>query len=183
MHINASKNLCVEIYWDNYKIERRRKPDSLKFWKDDTGKFDDSTELTLGGMPATQTLIENTLGLNYQTFINIFIFTDDNSTSFLECDAAEKRNIVENLLSLEKYRSYNENAKVLHKQHQASIKSLQTEIDYIESNLKTLQRNAESFQQKKTAWKQAKIEEIRSLGNSISSAEKEKIELEKNDDL
>ena len=183
MHINASKNLCVEIYWDNYKIERRRKPDSLKFWKDDTGKFDDSTELTLGGMPATQTLIENTLGLNYQTFINIFIFTDDNSTSFLECDAAEKRNIVENLLSLEKYRSYHENAKVLHKQHQASIKSIQTEIDYLESNLKTFQRNAESFQQKKTAWKQAKIEEIRSLGNSISFAEKEKIELEKNDDL
>ena len=33
------------------------------------------------------------------------VFTDNNAGSFLECDASNKREIVENLLSLDKYKA------------------------------------------------------------------------------
>ena len=173
MHINASKNLSVEIYWDEYKLERKRKPDSLRLWKSADGKFDDTNEMTLGGMPATQKLVEDILGLNYQTFINIFIFTDDNSASFLECDAAEKRNIVENLLSLEKYRNFHETAKTQHKEHVAKIKNLQTECDYIGKSVADEEKNIEGLKLKKKLWQQKKLEDAKHLNTQISEAEKE----------
>ena len=183
MHVNASKNLCVEIYWDDYKVERKRKPDSLRLWKDPAGKYGEDTEMTLGGMPATQGLIEDILGLNYQTFINIFIFTDDNSSSFLECDAAEKRNIVENLLSLEKYRGYHENAKLLAKEHQTVIKNAQMNLDYASQSLSEHQRNLESLKLKKQSWAKLKIDEINKWDENIKIAQGEIIVLDKNDDL
>ena len=183
MHVNASKNLCVEIYWDDYKVERKRKPDSLRLWKDPAGKYGEDTEMTLGGMPATQGLIEDILGLNYQTFINIFIFTDDNSSSFLECDAAEKRNIVENLLSLEKYRGYHENAKLLAKEHQTVIKNAQMNLDYASQSLSEHQKNLESLKLKKQSWAKLKIDEINKWDENIKIAQGEIIVLDKNDDL
>ena len=71
----VGKNLEVEVAWDDYRVLRTRKPDSLRLWKSSNGVWDDTTEITLGGMPATQKEIENILGLNYETFINIVVFT------------------------------------------------------------------------------------------------------------
>lgn len=183
VHNKTTKGLAIEIYWDNYKIERKRKPDTLRLWKSDSGDFDHAEELTLGGMPATQKLIEDIIGLNYQTFINIFVFTDDNSTSFLECDAAEKRSIVENLLSLEKYRSYLEAAKSLQKEHAGSIKNLQTEIIYVEKSVSDENKNLQMYAEKKKIWKTTKVQEIKNLGKEIEIAEKELAELDKQEDV
>jgi DNA repair exonuclease SbcCD ATPase subunit len=173
MNLGASKNLCVEVYWDDYKVQRKRKPDTLRLWKSTDGNFDDSNELTQGGMPATQKMIEDIIGLNYQTFINIFVFTDDNGSSFLECDAAEKRNIVENLLSLEKYRSYLEISKQLQKDHVQALKNLHMESEYIKRNLQSCENNISSFDTQKKNWKQTKINEVKSMGSEIESAQKE----------
>ena len=183
MHIGASKNLSVEVFWDDYKLERKRKPDSLKLWKSEDGKFDDTTELTLGGMPATQKLIEDIIGLNYQTFLNIFIFTDDNSVSFLECDAAEKRTIVENLLSLEKYRSFLDVAKQTQKEHSQTIKNLQLECDFISKSIKSHNDNIAIYEQKTKVWKVTKINEVKSMAADVSSAEKELQELSNSQDV
>lgn len=183
MHINATKNLCVEIFWDNYKIERRRKPDSLRLWKSEEGNFDDTNELTLGGMPATQELIENIIGLNYQTFINIFIFTDDNSASFLECDTGEKRNIVENLLSLEKYRGYHDIAKSKQKDHLNNIKTIQMESDFLIKSAVDEQKNIDNLELKKKIWKSAKVNEVKEIGTQISSCEEELKQIGESNDL
>jgi DNA repair exonuclease SbcCD ATPase subunit len=170
---SSSKDLIVEVYWDDYKVERRRKPDTLRLWKSNEGVFDDSTEITLGGMPATQKEIENILGLNYETFVNIFVFTDDNSTSFLECDASEKRNIVENLLSLEKYRSYFENAKKINKDHLNQIKNLQFEIDVIQKSSIEIEENLKSLKNSKKEWKSKKVEEIKLMKDNLLICEKD----------
>lgn len=130
----TGKKLKIEIEWDKYKLVRTRKPDGLRLWESEEGVFDDSTEITLGGMPATQKKIEDILGLSYESFVNIAIFTDNNSVSFLECDIADKRIIVENLLSLEKFRNYQESAKNLLKKEKESINSLQMEANNIEKS-------------------------------------------------
>jgi DNA repair exonuclease SbcCD ATPase subunit len=102
----TSKKLTVEFKWDDYRVVRTRKPDSLRLWKSSEGIWDDSTEISKSGIPATQELIEDIIGLTYESFLNVYVFSDDNTTCFLEADATTKRQIVENLLSLNKYRVY-----------------------------------------------------------------------------
>lgn len=139
------KKLSVEVIFDNYKVVRTRKPDSLRVWKSDAGVWDDSTEITLGGMPSTQELINNIIGLSYESFLNVCVFTDDNNSCFLELDHAEKRKIVENLLNLEKYRDYLDTAKELSKTNKDKIKSLTLELSYIDTNKKNIEFNISSI--------------------------------------
>ena len=170
MHHKATKGLHVEIYFDDYKLVRTRKPDSLRLWKSANGVWDESAELTLGGMPATQAYLEEQiLGLNYKTFVNIVAFTDDNSVSFLEGDAKDKRELIENLLSLEKYRLCHKNAKVMHKEVKDKIKAVDIEISYLERAVVDCENNIKNLQQNQKNWKIKKIEEIRTIGNQVQS--------------
>ena len=179
------KKLSVELYFDHYKITRSRKPDSLRVWKSEEGIFDESTEITLGGMPATQELIDNIVGLSYESFLNVCVFTDDNGSSFLELEPSEKRKIIENLLNLEKYRKYLEAVKVTIKENKDNIKSLNHELTLLdtsksslENNVKTIENNIQTFKQNLKN-EILKIEkQIESLKNQIQNSNYEE-ELEK----
>lgn len=170
----TGKKLKVEVYWDDYKLQRSRKPDGLRLWKSNEEKWDETTEITLGGMPATQELIENIIGMSYETFINVAIFTDDNTSSFLECDAADKREIVENLLSLEKYRNYHENAKKILKTHKESIALINREIVYIDKSKSDEESNLQRLEKSQTEWKDNKKTELENLKKAINLLEDEK---------
>lgn len=161
------KKLSVEVIFDEYRIVRTRKPDTLKVWKSADGTWDDSTEITLGGMPATQELINNIIGLSYESFLNVCVFTDDNSSCFLELEAADKRKIVENLLNLEKYRLYLESTKELIKENKEKIKSLSLEINYIDNNKKTIESNISVIKRNIEAYKNNLTNEINLIDKKI----------------
>jgi DNA repair exonuclease SbcCD ATPase subunit len=160
----VGKGLRTEVRWGDYRAVRTRKPDSLRLWESPEGVWDESTEITLGGQPATQRLIEEKIGLNYETFVNVVVFTDNNAGSFLECDAAGKREIVENLLSLEKYKGFAEAAKGLKKEKKDEMRLAESELDSLkrqkdqaESRLKAAKAQEESWRSKATA----EIDQIR----------------------
>lgn len=161
------KKLNVELYFDDYKISRARKPDSLRIWKSEKGIFDESTEITLGGMPATQELIENIVGLSYESFLNVCVFTDDNGSSFLELEPAEKRKIIENLLNLEKYRIYLETVKKIIKDQKESIKNFNLELSLLDRNKSTLDVNIKTIQQNIKTYKENLKNEIEKLKRQI----------------
>jgi DNA repair exonuclease SbcCD ATPase subunit len=160
----VGKGLRTEVRWGDYRAVRTRKPDSLRLWESPEGVWDESTEITLGGQPATQRLIEEKIGLNYETFVNVVVFTDNNAGSFLECDAAGKREIVENLLSLEKYKGFAEAAKGLKKEKKDEMRLAESELDSLkrqkdqaESRLKAAKAQEESWRSKAAA----EIDQIR----------------------
>ncbi len=163
IHNKTGKKLMVEVRWDNYRLIRTRKPDSLRLWESADGVWDDSTEITLGGMPATQQLIEDKVGMSYETFVNVCIFTDDNSNAFLECDTPSKRQIVENLLSLDKYRGYSENAKSLSKQNRDKIKLMAREYEILSYDCDGLEKRVRDVETQDKAWRQKKLDEIKQL--------------------
>lgn len=165
----TGKKLNVELYFDDYKISRTRKPDSLRIWKSDTGVFDETTEITLGGMPATQELIENIVGLSYESFLNVCVFTDDNGSSFLELEPAEKRKIIENLLNLEKYRTYLEIVKQTIKEQKESIKNFNLEFSLLERNKTSLDTNIKTIQHNIKTYKDNLTNEIEKLKNQIDN--------------
>ena len=171
----TGKKLSVEVIFDEYRIVRTRKPDSLRIWKSKDEIWDESTEITLGGMPATQELINNIIGLSYESFLNVCVFTDDNNSCFLELDAADKRKIVENLLNLEKYRNYLETSKEMLKENKTKIKTLTTEISYIEGNKKNLEFNINSIEENIKRFEQNIYNQIYGIDKNV---ERLRIQLE-----
>lgn len=161
------KNLKTEVIWGDYRVIRTRKPDSLRIWEDSKHEWKDESEITLGGIPATQKLIEEKIGLNYETFVNVLVFTDNNAGSFLECDAGDKRQIVENLLSLDKYRNFAEKAKELKKEQKDLIKSASYEYETIDSQVKQIQNRLETTKSQEKEWKSQKKKEINEIENKI----------------
>jgi len=172
----TGKNLEIEIRWGNFKLVRKRKPDSLRIWEDKKHKWGDETEITLGGMPATQKLIEEKIGLNYETFVNVLVFTDNNAGSFLECDAASKRQIIENLLSLDKYRDFADKAKELRKNKKDQIKKYCYEVENLEDQESQIAKRITIAQDQEDQWKENKKTEIQELEKKLSELKKTEIE-------
>ena len=177
------KNLRTEVIWGDYRVVRTRKPDSLRIWEDKNHEWKESSEITLGGIPATQKLIEEKIGLNYETFVNILVFTDNNAGSFLECDASDKRQIVENLLSLDKYRNFAEKAKELKKEKKDSLKSILFEYDNLLSQTKQLENRLSVSKEQEKQWKKQKKEEINDLRSKISDLNKQLSQTESGNEL
>lgn len=169
VHNRVGKKLRVEVIWGNYRIVRSRKPTSLRFWESADHIWDDTTEITLGGMPATQQLIEDKIGLSHQTFINTVIFTDNNNGSFLECDTPKKREIVENLLSLSAYRQYSDKAKEKRNQFKDIISSMARDYQDLLSTLELLKKRVIQVVQQENEWKKQKQAEYVKIENFITA--------------
>lgn len=108
INFQNGKNLYIELYVDDLMIIRQRKPNKLSVYKKNNDKWED---ITRSSMQITQKELENIIGINYETFINIFCFGQHNLFSFLSADNKTKRIIIENLLSLEEYKKYEDNTK------------------------------------------------------------------------
>lgn len=178
IHNKTGKKLYVEVRWDDYRVVRCRKPDSLRLWKSAEGVWDSTTEITLGGMPATQNAIEEIVGMSYETFVNVVVFTDDNSNAFLECDTPAKRQIVENLLSLDKYRSYSDNAKSIAKANKEKLKLATREYEILIHDRDLLDRRIGEIQRQTKDWRTKKLQEVKDYAAAI---EKTKTEIGQSD--
>lgn len=167
------KKLSVEIRWDDFRVIRTRKADGktgdLKMWKSDKGEWNKDTFISLGGSPATQERIEVELGLTYEAFSNIAVFSDDNTMSFLECDAAAKRQIVENLLSLEKYNTYFQTAKDQTKDLKDEIKTLSKEYEVLDAERTRCESRIQEIDKQESDWRIARKKELNNLLNEIKS--------------
>jgi DNA repair exonuclease SbcCD ATPase subunit len=167
------KGLRTEVRWGDYRVVRTRKPDGLRLWESSEGVWDDSTEITLGGQPATQKLIEDKIGLNYETFVNVVVFTDNNAGSFLECDAAGKREIVENLLSLEKYKGYAEAAKSLKKERKDHIRAAEAELDGSRKQFALSESRLKASKEQEEIWRSKVRLEAEQIRSTIENKKRE----------
>lgn len=161
IHNKTGKKLYVEVQWDDYRVVRCRKPESLRLWKSAEGVWNETTEITRGGMPATQEAIEDIVGMSYDTFVNVVVFTDDNTNAFLECDIPSKRQIVENLLSLEKYQTYSQNAKDLAKINKDNLKTFTREYEILTHDRDLMGKRIGEIRLQVQNWKAKKLEEIK----------------------
>jgi DNA repair exonuclease SbcCD ATPase subunit len=185
IHNKEKKDCKVEILFDDFKILRTRvengnkNKNSLRFWQSSEGIWNESTEITQGTMAATQKRIDDAVGLSYEAFINICIFTDDQRSCFLECDKSKKMEIVENMLSLAEYRQWYENAKSLKKQVKSNLELNNKQYEMFLSNEKDLENRFELTKNRKQKWIEEKTNEYKKLVEAIKIL---KTDLEKTDD-
>lgn len=154
IHKESKKKLRVEVVWDKYRVVRTRKPDSLRLWESEEGIWDDTTEITCGaGAPETQKKIESILGMNHKSFVGTTVFDDRNDHAFLELDGPTKRLLVENLLSLEKYREYSKVAKAVKSDAEKAIKALTAEYEKALVDLDNARSYSRQVAQQKETWR------------------------------
>lgn len=163
----TKKGLRTEVIWNKYRVVRKRKPNELRIWESKEGVWDDSTEITLGGMPATQKLIEDKIGLSYEAFINLVIFTDNNSGSFLELDGPTKREVVESLLGLGQYRQYLDEAKKSRNEAKEKVKTISANYQSVVASLKSCEERIAQLQQEQDNWKKQKTVELKTLEDRL----------------
>lgn len=173
IHNKVGKKLTTEVRWDDYRVVRTRKPDSLRIWKSAEGIWDKTTELSLGGMPATEKYIRDQVGLSYETFTSVVVFTDDNRNSFLESDTPGKRNIVENLLGLSIYKEYAEVAKDFKNKLKAKILDATREFQTSITTAEIATKHLDQVREQDKHWKTGKEAEIKSLANRIEQKQNE----------
>ena len=173
IHNLVGKNCKVVIIWDDFKIVRTRSKNTLRLWESEEHKWDDTTEITTGSMDETQVLIEDKLGLNYETFLSICVFSDDQSNSFLESETPVKRQIIENLLSLGVYRKWQEKANEGYKNKKSNIASSTKEYELMDSHKKSLEAKQEQLKFKSTSWQNSIKSEIQKLKTDLVLCEKE----------
>jgi DNA repair exonuclease SbcCD ATPase subunit len=184
VHNKIGRDCKCVLEFDKYKVVRTRmeggkkNKNSLRLWESEDGKWDDTTEITLGGMATTQKKIDEIVGLSYEGFINICIFTDDQRSCFLECDKNTKREIVENLLALGSYREWFENAKAAKKEAKNKIEIQSKEFSLLLSSEEDAEKRFLLTKKKKEQWIEQKKEDEKEIKRKI---EDKKLELMKSD--
>lgn len=181
IHNKVGKNCRTVVEFDKYRVERSRPTKGkcvLRLWESENRIWDDSTEITHGDSKVTQKEIIKRIGLSYEAFVNICVFTDDQRSCFLECDSDTKREIVENLMQLGIYREWFDIAKAMKKDVKVEIDTKSKEFDLLLGNKADAERRLELTQQKKVAWRNQKLSEKLTLEKNIES---KTIELSKSD--
>lgn len=173
VHNKVGKDCKVELRWDKYRLVRTRKDNgkdnknTLRLWESEDCIWDKNTEITQGDMRVTQKKIEEIIGLSYDAFVNMCIFTDDQRACFLECDSTKKKEIVENLLCLGVYRDWFENAKVLRKEIKQKIDTKAKEYQLLLSNKDDSKRRLDLTEKKNQEWRKNKTVEITTIEKQI----------------
>lgn len=177
----------VEIQWDDYRLVRgfkRQKNGSvtgtLKVWKSDHKIWDKATELDRG-KDDLEDEIRRAIGLSHHAFCNVVIFDDSNTYSFLEADAATKREIVENLLGLDQYREYHQNAKDQLKDLKQKQDHLTREYTRSQDEAAAAERRVTTAKQQETTWKIQKAEQAQVLAKRIQAKQQQLKELSDGD--
>ena len=177
---NQSGGKCrVEVRWNKYRVVRTREPDSLQMWESadaDWSKLGDKEwekehEISKGG--GCQSLINDKLGLNYETLVNLLVFADQPHCYFLEADGPQKRDIIENLMTLHEYKEFWENAKDEKKDVKNTVDQTAKLYEQLLTQYRSCQTRITSILDEEIKWKKQKKAELETLANTLSAKEKE----------
>jgi DNA repair exonuclease SbcCD ATPase subunit len=171
VHNKTKKDCKTIVEFDKYRVMRTRsgKKTTLRLWESDQGVWDDSTEITQGTVAQTSKRIEELIGLTYESFVNICIFTDDQRSCFLECANDTKTEIIENLMQLTCYRDWFEQAKNLKKEIKLNFEMKTKEYTLLLSNKDDAVRRLDLTQKNRTNWVALKVQEQANLRSKIAT--------------
>jgi DNA repair exonuclease SbcCD ATPase subunit len=173
------KNMLVSLDFSvggkDYKIERGRKPNLLRFFVNNQEQV--VTDEAQGDSRETQDAIEHTLGLSHDMFKHILAL-NTYTEPFLSLKANDQRTIIEQLLGItmlseraDKIKEHNRSTKEGITQEEFRIRAVQ------EAN-KRIEEQIESLKRRQTLWVTKYEEEITKLQIALEELKKIDIEAE-----
>ena len=159
----------------DYKIERGRKPNILKFYVNNVQQK--ATEDQQGENKETQAAIERVLSLTPEMFKHIVVL-NTYSEPFLALKNNEQREIIEQLLGITLLSEKADVVKDLIRQSKDDIQQEEFRIKAVEEANKRVKEQIDSVKRRQTLWKKKHEEDLASLATEYEELSKIDIEVE-----
>ena len=145
----------------DYKIERGRKPNVLRFYTNNEQTSKDDAQ---GENKETQLAIEKVIHMSLDMFKHI-VALNTYSEPFLAMKANDQRNIIEQLLGITLLSEKAESIKVLIKESKDNIQQEEFKIKAIEEANKRVKEQIDALKRRQTLWKQKHEADTEALMN------------------
>jgi len=158
-----------------YKIERGRKPNVLKFYVNNQEQ--EITDEAQGDSRETQEQIENTLGLSHDMFKHIMAL-NTYTEPFLSLKANDQRTIIEQLLGITMLSERADKIKELNKTTKDDIQKEEFRIRAVQEANKRIEEQIEALKRRQTLWITKHEEETTKIQTALESLQEIDIEAE-----
>ena len=172
---NMLVSLDFSVAGQEYRIERGRKPNVLKFYVNNQEQ--QVTDDAQGDSRETQDAIERTLGLSHDMFKHILAL-NTYTEPFLSLKANDQRTIIEQLLGITMLSERAERIKELNKATKEAIQQEEFRIRAVQEANKRIEEQIESLRKRQRMWSNKQAEDIVKLESAIGSLEHIDIEAE-----
>ena len=175
------KNMLVTINFEkngvNYRIERGRKPNVLKFYIDNHEQEIGDLDESQGDSRKTQEAIDDLIGMSHTMFKHILAL-NTYTEPFLSLKANEQREVIEQLLGITVLSEKAELLKEQVKQTKDAITQETANIEAIKNSNERIKATIESLELKQSVWNKKREEEIEKIEAAIKHLESVDIDKE-----
>jgi len=172
---NMIVSLDFSVAGQDYRIERGRKPNVLKFYVNNHEQeiIDDAQ----GDSRETQGTIERTLGLSHDMFRHILAL-NTYTEPFLSLKANDQRTIIEQLLGITMLSERADKIKDLNRSTKDSVTQEEFRIRAVQEANKRIEEQIESLRKRQKMWITKQAEDVTKLESAIANLEHIDIEAE-----
>ena len=169
--------LAFEKDGTDYRIERGRKPNLLKFYVNDQEQETDETDDAQGDMRETQKDLDDLLGMSHDMFKHI-VALNTYTEPFLSMRANDQRVIIEQLLGITLLSEKAETLKEMIRQTKDSVMQESADIEAAKKSNEKIQISIDSLLTRQTAWNTQHEQELEKIGRAIIELESVDIDAE-----
>jgi len=173
------KNMLVSLDFvvgsQQYRIERGRKPNVLRFFVDSQEQT--ATDNAQGDSRETQEAIEQTLGLSHDMFKHILAL-NTYTEPFLSLKANDQRTIIEQLLGITMLSERADRIKELNRQTKDSITQEEFRIRAVQDANKRIEEQIENLKRRQRLWAEKHESDITELETAQAALQDIDIEAE-----
>lgn len=167
-----SKGMLVSLDFSvagkEYRIERGRKPNVLKFFvNDEEQQNDDNAQ---GDSRETQVDIEHIIGMSHDMFRHV-VALNTYTEPFLALKANDQRTIIEQLLGITQLSERADRVKEANKHTKDSIQQEEFRIRAVQEANKRIEEQIGSLQKREQLWSNKQVEDCAKLQSAIDSLE------------
>ena len=174
-----AKNMLVSLEFAvngvDYRIERGRKPNVLRFYVNQEEQA--SQDNSQGDSRETQTAIERILGLSHDMFRHVLAL-NTYTEPFLALKANDQRAIIEQLLGITLLSERADRVKELNRETRDSITQEEMRIRAVQEANRRIEEQIESLRKRQTLWSKKQREDCADFLTSIQELEHIDIEQE-----
>jgi DNA repair exonuclease SbcCD ATPase subunit len=167
--------LDFEVGGRQYKIERGRKPNILKFYVNQEEQT--ATDEAQGDSRETQDAIEHVIGMSHDMFQHI-VGLNTYTPAFLSLKANEQRTIIEQLLGITQLSERADRIKELNRETKEAISQEEMRIRAVQEANKRIEEQIDSLRKRQTLWLKKQQEDCETYAQAIADLEKIDIEAE-----
>jgi DNA repair exonuclease SbcCD ATPase subunit len=173
------KNMLVSLDFAcngrEYRIERGRKPNILKFYVNNEEQS--ATDNAQGDSRETQDAIEHTLGLSHDMFKHIMAL-NTYTEPFLSLKANDQRSIIEQLLGITMLSERADKIKEINRTTKDNITQEEFRIRAVQEANKRIEEQIEALKRRQTLWVTKHGEDIAELEKALAALQNIQIEVE-----